>query len=500
LKAEDAIGWSVALDANIAVIGTYNPYKNVVYVFETIDDSSSSLSSWTQTAILTGSASGYFGVLVAVSGNWIIVDAPWDNNINGNKAGSVFVFTKLPSSSLWTQVAQLTAADGAPGDDFGTSASISKDGSTIVVGAVAGDFNASVLDTGAAYLFRTTDSTAITTAVEWTQVEKFVAVDEFGISIALENDIVVVGASGDDSASGITNAGSVYVLSTGFLPSTRAPSGKTTAAPTARQTTKTTMEPNLSPTTTPTHPPTPVEPSPVVDDTSTPLPATSTPPTSASPIPLSTTPPGPTSNATNNSDIATIQPTPAQQPDTDSKSVLTPGVIVGVSALVVVGLVVGGVAALITILKYRLKREARVQQREEQHAINTGGDPFLPMPLTNNTLGTVPIEEPPIMADVLFMPTTQAVQDRTLEVDAFLDPSTRIAVQAEHLLLAFLQLPEKNFQDTRIKSGMWHHQGDPATPPHHQRSREMVNSIIHHMNKKQFSTKKLNSLWRMNHQ
>jgi hypothetical protein len=161
------------------------------------------------------------------------VGAPHDDNTNGSNAGAVFVFTKTSSSSTWTQMTQLLASDGAESDFFGISVSISKDASTIVVGAYYVDFNSNITDSGAAYMFRninsTTTTTTTTSTVEWTQMGKFVAADRntngsLGSSIAMENNIVVVGAWGDDSGTG-----SVYVVDTGLSSSTPVPYNSTGA-------------------------------------------------------------------------------------------------------------------------------------------------------------------------------------------------------------------------------------------------------------------------------
>jgi hypothetical protein len=170
LAAGDYFGWSVALDENIAVIGTNDPYMNAAYVFAPVVSSLSS-SSWTQMAKLTGSTGSWFGNSVAVTGNWIVVGA-FQDDTNGYNAGAAFVFTKTSSSS-WTQ---LLAADGAAGDFFGSSVVISKDGSSIVVGADGDDIGAGIQNSGAAYLFRLINMTTTTTSImEWTQMGKFVA-------------------------------------------------------------------------------------------------------------------------------------------------------------------------------------------------------------------------------------------------------------------------------------------------------------------------------------
>ena len=57
--------------------------------------------------------------------------------IKGDNSGSAYVFTRDTAGDLasgWTQVAKLTAGDGAASDYFGYSVSI--DGDTVVIGAL----------------------------------------------------------------------------------------------------------------------------------------------------------------------------------------------------------------------------------------------------------------------------------------------------------------------------------------------------------------------------
>ena len=118
----------------------------------------------------------------------------------GNDSGSAYVFTRATASDLasgWTQVAKLTADDGAADDYFGSSVSI--DGDTVVIGAKFHDDKAS--DSGSAYVF--TRATASDLASGWTQVAKLTDVDgaagdEFGKSVSIDGNTVVIGANRDD--------------------------------------------------------------------------------------------------------------------------------------------------------------------------------------------------------------------------------------------------------------------------------------------------------------
>ena len=84
------------------------------------------------------------------------------------------MFTRDTAGDLtsgWTQVAKLTAGDGADDDGFGYSVSI--DGDTVVIGA----YGTTTMDpdSGSAYVF--TRDTAGDLASGWTQVAKLTADD-----------------------------------------------------------------------------------------------------------------------------------------------------------------------------------------------------------------------------------------------------------------------------------------------------------------------------------
>ena len=98
-----------------------------------------------------GAAGSGFGSSVSISGNTLVVGAP-EATVGGNGGqGAAYVFTE--SGYSWanmTKTAKLTASDGAAGDSFGSSVSIS--GNTLVVGARQANI-ASNHEQGAAYVF-----------------------------------------------------------------------------------------------------------------------------------------------------------------------------------------------------------------------------------------------------------------------------------------------------------------------------------------------------------
>jgi hypothetical protein len=161
-------------------------------------------SAWNELGRLVASdLTGEFGYTVAVSGDTIAVGAQGDDEQAGG-AGAVYVFTK-PGTG-WadgTQAAKLTASDAAINDGLGGSVSIS--GDTIVAGA-AGDGLS-----GSAYVF-------VKPPGGWsdmTETAKLTPSDgassaEFGISVGISGDTIVVGARGDDDNG--TSSGSAYVF------------------------------------------------------------------------------------------------------------------------------------------------------------------------------------------------------------------------------------------------------------------------------------------------
>ena len=109
--------------------------------------------------------------------------------------GAVYVFRTTDGGATYGQVAKLTAGDAAADDNF-RLISVAIDGDTVVVGAYDDDDAGS--DSGAAYVFRTSDGGAT-----YTQVAKLTAADAAGTTTsatAIAGDTIVVGADDDDAA------------------------------------------------------------------------------------------------------------------------------------------------------------------------------------------------------------------------------------------------------------------------------------------------------------
>lgn len=150
-----------------------------------------------------GDAYDIFGSALALSGDTAVIGAHWDH-VPHPYQGSVYVFVR--SGNGWTQVQKLTASDGEATDNFGLSVAISDD--TIVVGAQVDDIGTTP-DQGSVYIFTRNGN-------EWTEKQKLTASDgeawdNFGNAVAISGDTIAVGAYEDNIGSN-PDQGSVYIF------------------------------------------------------------------------------------------------------------------------------------------------------------------------------------------------------------------------------------------------------------------------------------------------
>jgi hypothetical protein len=226
----DGFGSSVAIDGDTVAVGAWveassatgvngnqadnsAPSAGAVYVF------TRNGASWAQQAYLKASNTGSgdrFGTKVAIDGDTVVVGARREDSsavgVNGNEAdesaadsGAAYVFTR--SGTTWTQQAYLKASNTQTDDVFGTSVDV--DGDTVVVGATRESSNAtgvngnqadeSAPSAGAVYVFERTGAT-------WSQQAYLKASntdpdDAFGSGVAIDGNLLIVGASSEDSNS-----------------------------------------------------------------------------------------------------------------------------------------------------------------------------------------------------------------------------------------------------------------------------------------------------------
>ena len=202
-NASDNFGNSVAISGNYAIVGAYfdDSYKGSAYIFERDGD-----GNWTETKKLLasdGASEDYFGNSVAISGNYAIVGAD-GNDDNGGTSGSAYIFER-DNNGNWNQKTKLLASDGASNDRFGRPVAIS--GNYVIVGADGDDDNGGT--SGSAYIFERDNNG------NWNQKTKLLASDGasndyFGNSVAISGNYAIVGAYYNDDKG--TDSGAAYIF------------------------------------------------------------------------------------------------------------------------------------------------------------------------------------------------------------------------------------------------------------------------------------------------
>ncbi len=190
-----SFGYSVAINAGTVVVGAYGKVPGAAYIFERNQGGD---ENWGQVKKLTASdavGGDQFGISVAINIDTVAVGA---NHGNRATSGAVYIFERNQNGvESWGQVQELTADDATLLDEFGISVAI--DGDTMFVGASAGNRGTG----GAAYILERNQN-----GVEgWGQMQKLTAsdaaaYDQFGASVRIDGDTVVVGALGKNSYTG----------------------------------------------------------------------------------------------------------------------------------------------------------------------------------------------------------------------------------------------------------------------------------------------------------
>jgi hypothetical protein len=191
--AADNLGAAVALDGDTLVIGAStddvgaNADQGSVRVFVR------SGTTWTLQATLTaadGAASDFFGSAVAITGDWIAVGAPGDDVGANSSQGSVRIFSR--SGTTWTAGATLTPGDGAASDNFGGA--LDYEYNTLVVGVRSDDVGANI-EQGSVRVYTRNGGTWIAVTL---LAPDGAAGDAFGSSVSISGDSIAIGARFDD--------------------------------------------------------------------------------------------------------------------------------------------------------------------------------------------------------------------------------------------------------------------------------------------------------------
>lgn len=203
--AIDYFGAAVDLDGDFALVGAPldddgSEDAGAAYVFRREDE------NWLQQAKLTAGDPGRkdkFGAAVAIHSDYLIIGTPLDDNQAGGNAGAAYVFKR--EGELWNLQAKLIATGPDTKDDeFGISVDINAE--YAVIGAYR-DYleggGGNLANSGSAYIFKRRDT-------NWSQETKLLASDapasHFGYSVCISSGFALIGAYGGDWG------GSAYVF------------------------------------------------------------------------------------------------------------------------------------------------------------------------------------------------------------------------------------------------------------------------------------------------
>lgn len=210
-SGQDHLGLAVAVSGDTIVVGQRHatlsgPDVGAAYVFTRSADG---WVSGNETAKLTasdGQRLDEFGLCVAIDNDTIVVGAYGVNH----SQGAAYIFTRPAGGWVsGTETAKLVFPEGEEGHHFGISVAV--EGDTLVVGASSADIDGK-LSQGAAYIFtRPTGGNWMSAKVATLTASDGAESDALGRSVDVSADTVVVGASSAD-VDGTVDAGAAYVF------------------------------------------------------------------------------------------------------------------------------------------------------------------------------------------------------------------------------------------------------------------------------------------------
>ena len=213
---ECKFGASISITDDYAVIGepgrTLNtgPNSGCVYIIKRGNNIGVDPRGWpkkgstnTDVTRIFGANNKKTGTSVSIDGNNLIVGSPGKLNIS--------LYTSKPGGNIWTKKEEITRASTSNSNGYGTSVSI--DGNWCIVGAPYGDDVDSPAGTvsGKVFIYEITQNKKLVTygmiTGEFKNSDQNV---NFGTSVAIQDDVAVVGAPGYNNKNG-----AVYVFKRG---------------------------------------------------------------------------------------------------------------------------------------------------------------------------------------------------------------------------------------------------------------------------------------------
>ncbi len=215
-SANDLFGEAVAISGNYAIVGAPSEddagglQSGKAYIFNVTTGAlvhTLNNTNWTGT-----SAGDYFGSPVAISGNYAIVGAYGEDDAGGLNSGKAYIFN-VTTGALFQVLNNPNAYDTSAADSWSYN-SISMDGNYAVISTVYED-DVDGADSGKAYIFNVTTGALLFT-LDNPNPYGTSAGDSFGFTTAISGDYAIIGAVYED---GPVNSGKAYIynVTTGAL-------------------------------------------------------------------------------------------------------------------------------------------------------------------------------------------------------------------------------------------------------------------------------------------
>jgi len=229
-SSEDQFGNSVAISGNYAIVGASREddvsgsTSGKAYIFDVT--TGALVHTLDNPNVYGTSTSDYFGISVAISGDYAIVGAYAEDDADGSASGKAYIFDVTTGALLYT-LDNPTAYGTSAGDRFGGAVAIS--GNYAIVGAEMEDDAVAFenddgdeefivgFDSGKAYIFDVTTGALVHT-LDNPNAHSNSDDDYFGNSVAISGDYAIVGAYAE-SDNGGDYSGKAYIfdVTTGAL-------------------------------------------------------------------------------------------------------------------------------------------------------------------------------------------------------------------------------------------------------------------------------------------
>lgn len=157
-----------------------------------------------------------FGQTVAISNDYIVIGA-YDEDDSGNSAvGRVYIYDATDGSLLRTLSSpnELNSSTDNQNQQFGRSVALS--GNNLIVGAPLEDDDSGNSSVGRAYIFNVTTGALVHTLENPNQFGT-VAFDQFGRAVAIDGNVAVVGAPFEDDGNFSSGTAYIFNVTTGSL-------------------------------------------------------------------------------------------------------------------------------------------------------------------------------------------------------------------------------------------------------------------------------------------